>query len=163
MPALDELPLLQGIAAQDAPMRHRLREWAQVNSGTANINGLRRMRELAAEALRPLAEKLEVRSLPPRTVIDSRGNDNEQPVAEALVARKRPQAKRRVLLCGHLDTVYAAESPFQQVREVDDGAWNGPGVADMKGGIIVMIEALRAFEEHAAASPAAGDVGWTVV
>lgn len=151
--------LLDSIAARDGEMRRRLRDWSQTNSGTANIDGLRRMRELAAEVLEPMADSIEIRPLSPRTIVDNRGNLLQQPVAEALVARKRPQAKRRVLLCGHLDTVYAAESPFQFVREVDADTWVGPGVADMKGGIIVMFEALRALETH----PDAPQLGWSLV
>lgn len=151
--------LLETIKARDADMRSRLRVWAETNSGTANIAGVRAMRDRAAEVLTPLADEIEVRPLPPRTIIDNRGNVIEQPVGEALIARNRPDASRRVLLCGHLDTVYPADSPFQRVREVDENTWNGPGLADMKGGLIVMLEALRALESH----PAAAGIGWTVI
>lgn len=159
MLAEEERELLDAIAARDRELRTRLRDWAETNSATANIDGVRQVRQKTAQVLEPLADEIEVRPLPPRTIVNNRGEIVEQPVAEALIARKRPSAARRVLLCGHLDTVYAADSAFQAVREVDENTWNGPGVADMKGGIIVMLEGLRALESH----PAASELGWTIV
>lgn len=159
MPRDDATPLLDSIAARDGEMRARLREWAEINSGTSNVQGVGRVRELAAQVLRPLADAMEVRPLPPRKIVDSRGNVIEQPVGEALVAHKRANASRRILLCGHLDTVYPADSPFQQVCEIDKNTWNGPGVADMKGGLLTMLAALQAFEE----TPQAEQLGWDVL
>jgi glutamate carboxypeptidase len=54
-----------------------------------------------------------------------------------------------VLLTGHMDTVFAEDDPFQAVRWLKDGVLNGPGVADMKGGLVVMLEALTALEDSA--------------
>jgi len=54
--------------------------------------------------------------------------------------------KKKILLVGHLDTVYPPESeatPF----EFSDGKIVGPGTADMKGGIVVMVQALRVLDE----------------
>jgi glutamate carboxypeptidase len=155
----EERKTLDAIAARDPELRTRLRDWAETNSATANVDGVRHVRQKTAHVLAPLADEVEVRPLPARTIVNNRGEIVEQPVAEALIARKRSSAARRVLLCGHLDTVYAADSAFQHVREVDANTWNGPGVADMKGGILVMLEALRALESH----PAAEGIGWTVV
>lgn len=158
MPAGDEQAMLESIRNRDVDMRARLRDWAQTNSGTANVAGVSAMRRKAIDVLAPLADDIQVRQLPSRQVVSNRGDVIEQPVAEALVARRRADARRRVLVCGHLDTVYAADSPFQQVKEIDANTWTGPGVADMKGGIIVMLEALRALESH----PRADEMGWTV-
>jgi glutamate carboxypeptidase len=58
-----------------------------------------------------------------------------------------------------MDTVYGADHPFQSVRDLADGRVNGPGVADMKGGLAVMIAALQAFEDH----PQASGTGYEVV
>ena len=49
----------------------------------------------------------------------------------------------RVLLTGHMDTVFAADHPFQSVHLLDANTMNGPGAADMKGGIAVMLAAGR--------------------
>ena len=53
---------------------------------------------------------------------------------------------RQLLLTGHMDTVFAIDHPFQALTWLDDGVLNGPGVADMKGGIAVMLAALKAVE-----------------
>jgi glutamate carboxypeptidase len=58
-----------------------------------------------------------------------------------------------------MDTVYAADHPFQEPRWLEDGVLNGPGVADMKGGLAVMLAALKAVE----ASPAKDRLGYEVV
>ena len=49
-----------------------------------------------------------------------------------------------------MDTVFAADHAFQETRWLEDGVLNGPGVADMKGGIAVMLAALKAVEQSAA-------------
>ena len=54
----------------------------------------------------------------------------------------------RILLIGHLDTVFEKDSPFQKMERIDDGTARGPGIIDMKGGNVVMIAALKAL--HAA-------------
>jgi glutamate carboxypeptidase len=64
-----------------------------------------------------------------------------------------------VVLTGHYDTVFGADSPFQSVVTRADGALNGPGMADMKGGLCVMLAALAAFETH----PLATRVGYRVL
>ena len=71
----------------------------------------------------------------------------------------RPDAPVQLLFTGHMDTVFAADHPFQETRWLEDGVLNGPGVADMKGGIAVMLAALKAVE----ASPAADRIGYEVV
>jgi glutamate carboxypeptidase len=71
----------------------------------------------------------------------------------------RPQAPVRILLTGHYDTVFGADHPFQSCRWQAPGVLNGPGVADMKGGIAVMLAALMALEQ----SPFAADLGYEVV
>lgn len=53
----------------------------------------------------------------------------------------------RVLLIGHLDTVFEPDSPFQRFERLDDSTARGPGVIDMKGGDVVIVEALRAMRE----------------
>ena len=151
--------MLAAVDGRAAEMRRQLRELCEINSGTANVAGVSAVREKLLETLAPLADSVEIIPLPPRKVVDERGDVREQNVADAALLRRRPEAARRVLLCGHLDTVYPADSEFQSITEVDADTWNGPGVADMKGGLVVMAEALRAFERH----PAAASLGWTVV
>src|SRR5438270_592103 len=63
----------------------------------------------------------------------------------------RPTAPIQLLLTGHMDTVYDAHHSFQETRWLEDGVLNGPGVADMKGGLAVMLAALKAVEGSASA------------
>jgi glutamate carboxypeptidase len=58
----------------------------------------------------------------------------------------RPEAPIQIALTGHYDTVFGADHPFQRAVRRPDGALHGPGVADMKGGLNVMLAALTAFE-----------------
>jgi glutamate carboxypeptidase len=64
-----------------------------------------------------------------------------------------------VLLTGHYDTVFPADTPFRETRPRPDGALNGPGIADMKGGVSVLLAALEAFEGH----PEATRLGYRVL
>jgi glutamate carboxypeptidase len=69
----------------------------------------------------------------------------------------RPAAAVRILLTGHMDTVYPVDHPFQTLTWREPGILGGPGVADMKGGLSLMLEALLAIE---AVAP---DIGYDVV
>jgi glutamate carboxypeptidase len=63
-----------------------------------------------------------------------------------LFAEQQGSRGRRLLLIGHLDTVYEEDSPFQSFTREGDIA-RGPGILDMKGGVVVMLFALRALHE----------------
>ncbi len=71
----------------------------------------------------------------------------------------RPDAPVQLLLTGHMDTVFAADHPFQSLKWLEPGVLNGPGTADMKAGIAVILAALSALE----ASPLAERVGYDVM
>lgn len=58
-----------------------------------------------------------------------------------------------------MDTVYEANHPFQRLRYLNENEVNGPGVADMKGGLVVMLHALATFEQASAAA----QLGWDVL
>lgn len=53
----------------------------------------------------------------------------------------------KLLLIGHLDTVFEPDSPFQTFTRIDEDTATGPGIADMKGGNFIMLQALRALNE----------------
>jgi len=122
----------------------RLAAWCAVNSGSTHREGLDRMRHELEEAFR---------------ILPAEGERIPLPSGDALHYRCRPGAERQVLLCGHYDTVYPAEHPFQAVTRLDGRRWRGPGIADMKGGLLVLLAALRAFESF----PEAGRLGWEVL
>jgi len=140
-------------------MVEQVEAWSAINSGSRNLDGLARMGEALCQAFAPLEAAYERHAPAEAEEITDRGE--AVPLALAPIHRfvKRPDAPRRVLLTGHIDTVFAADSAFQTPRFLENGVLNGPGVADMKGGLIVMLNALQAFE----ASDAAGELGWEVL
>jgi glutamate carboxypeptidase len=79
--------------------------------------------------------------------------------AAALRISVRPEARTRILLSGHFDTVYEAGDPFQHCRWLDAHTLNGPGVADMKGGLLTALATLQTFEQ----TPHAKNIGWDVL
>jgi len=151
--------VLDHVAAREASIIGRAVDWAGINSGSRNAAGLNAMLDvLEAEARRLPAEIVRIPTQGSTTVGDD-GSVRAEAHADALQITARPEAPIQVVLTGHYDTVFPAESDFQSVTTRADGALNGPGVADMKGGISVMLAALEAFETH----PDHAQVGWTVL
>lgn len=120
-----------------------LKKWANINSWSENHEGLLKMASAIRESFAPLADSTEEFPLP---------------FGKALKFTKRASAKHKILLGGHMDTVYPPHSPFQTCRE-EGNRLMGPGVADMKGGLVVLYLALAAFEKFGD-NP---DLGWTVL
>ena len=147
----EERKLIEPI--DQAALLARTERWSAINSGTGNLAGLQRQAEELAEAFSALPGEVELREAAPVTSVDAGGNEVDTAHGRHLVLRVRPEAERRFLLTGHMDTVYPAQHPFQQGRWLDADTYNAPGAADMKGGLAVMLAALQAFE---ASSPAAG-------
>lgn len=133
--------------------------WAAINSGTGNLAGLADVAGKLADAFAVLPGEVELVEAAPVTAIDAGGNEVERAHGRHLVLRVRPGAERRLLLTGHMDTVFPPDHPFQAVRRVDAVTVNGPGTADMKGGLNVILHALTAFE----ATPGAARIGYDVL
>lgn len=139
-------------------MLAQVEAWSAINTGTANLAGLAAQAELLAEAFAVLPGRVELIDAAPVTAIAADGSEYAKPHGKHLVVRVRPEANRRILLTGHMDTVFPADHAFQRTRWLDSEALNGPGVADMKGGIAVMLHALMAFEASGHASGVGYDV-----
>ncbi|HEX8623367.1 MAG TPA: hydrolase [Allosphingosinicella sp.] len=143
----------------EEPMLAQVEAWAGVNSGSRNLEGLGRVAGLLADAFAGLPGALTLRDPSP---VDSVAADGRLlPVGHGrnLHLTVRPEAPVQLLLTGHMDTVFAADHPFQQVFWREEGVLGGPGVADMKGGLAVLLAALKAVE----ASPLADALGYEVV
>lgn len=145
-------------AIDGAAMLAQVQAWSAINTGTANLAGLAEQAEALAEAFAVLPGAVELVDPAPVTAIAADGSAIEKPHGQHLVVRVRPHANRRILLTGHMDTVFPSDHAFQAQRWLDADTLNGPGVADMKGGIAVMVHALMAFEETASASALGYDV-----
>lgn len=116
--------------------RSLLERTVNINSGTLNMAGVRRVADVYEAALRALG--FETHWLPLSEV----GRSGH------LIAERNGTRAGRVLLLGHMDTVFEEDSPFQRYELLNDSIARGPGVGDMKGGNAVLIAALRAL--HAA-------------
>jgi glutamate carboxypeptidase len=135
----------RAVAAQDAMLARTL-DWAAINSGSRNLEGLATVGGAIADALAALPGALEWVEPAPVEAVDAAGKRYDLPHGRHLKLTVRPDAAAQLLLTGHMDTVFGADHPFQHSRETEPGVINGPGTADMKGGIAVMIAALEAVE-----------------
>jgi glutamate carboxypeptidase len=140
-------------------MLDRVLEWSAVNSGSRNLAGLERIAGLLADAFSALPGKVVLETPAKVATVDASGKTAAIEHGKHLHLTVRPDAPVQLLLTGHMDTVYGADHVFQETRWVEDGVLNGPGVADMKGGLAVMLAALKAVEH----SPIAERIGYEVV
>lgn len=145
--------------AAQAPMLEQVELWAATNSGTGNLTGLRTVSNLLADAFSALPGEVTLVAPDPVENVSPDGAVRMIERGKHLHARVRPEAPVQLLLTGHMDTVFAADHPFQTLKWLDDGVLNGPGTADMKGGLAVILSALRALE----ASPLAARIGYDVL
>jgi len=106
-----------------------------INSGTMNLEGVRKVGD---------AFKAELDALGFTTKwVDGAGFKR----AGHLVAERNGRGRGpRILLIGHLDTVFEPRSPFQKFERLTDSTARGPGIIDMKGGDVIIVEALRALK-----------------
>ncbi|MES2834835.1 MAG: hydrolase [Pseudomonadota bacterium] len=151
--------VLDHVGAREAAIVERAVGWAAINSGSRNREGLETVLDLLEAEGRRLPAEIERLETTDSTTVGDDGSVRAESHAAALQIAARPDAPIQIVLTGHYDTVFPAESAFQRVVTRADGALNGPGIADMKGGISVMLAALEAFELH----PASDLVGWTVL
>ena len=142
-----------------ASLREKLETWANINSYSYNLNGLEQMLTLIKAELEGLNAQTYIQELADHNYINNQAKLEKRQLGKILIAHKTsPKAKLKILLGGHMDTVYPEDHHFQTCKLLDSNTLNGPGVADLKGGLIVMIEALKRLE----ASEYAGLIDWTV-
>lgn len=110
-----------------------LEEVVNINSGTLNREGVRKVGQVFREKFDEIGFETRWISMPDSV---NRGGH--------LFAERNGSQGKRLLLIGHLDTVFEPESPFQRFQRQDSVAI-GPGVNDMKGGNVVLLYALKAL------------------
>lgn len=125
--------MAQSVEADRARSVALLEKLVNQNSGTMNLEGVKVVGEMMRAELDPLG--FEVRWVP----MAAAGR------AGHLIA-EHPGKGRKLLLIGHLDTVFEPASPFQKFTLKDANTAEGPGVEDMKGGLVIMVSALRAMQ-----------------
>lgn len=150
---------LAWIDARAAATRDELIRLARQNSGSFNADGVRAVALRMAELFAPLGAQVSLVRMADFADTDNDGERHQRPLGPALSIRKRPDAPLRVFVGGHLDTVYGIDHPFQDVDQPDQDTLHGPGVADLKGGLLVAWLALSALERH----PDRDRIGWEVL
>ena len=157
-----ETTALSGI--DNAQMLAQVQQWAAINSGSRNLNGLAAVAGTLGDAFSVLPGKVELHDPAPVDTVGSDGSVSDTAHGQHLTVSVRPDAQTRLILTGHMDTVFPADSSFQDLTWLEGdadkgGVLNGPGVADMKGGLSVMLAALQALE----ASDAAAKIGYDIL
>jgi glutamate carboxypeptidase len=132
------------------PMLDQVLAWSAVNSGSRNLDGLKTMTALLSDAVAALPGDLQLLDPAHVDAVDAAGKPIDIAHGRNLHVKVRPDAPVQLLFTGHMDTVFGADHAFQETRWLDDQVLNGPGVADMKGGIAVLLAALKADEASGA-------------
>ncbi|WP_022699783.1 hydrolase [Oceanicaulis alexandrii] len=155
----DERKILDWVESRGDHMIDTVKAWSRINSGSRNLDGLETMRSVLSDAFSELEGDVSAVELKPSTTVELDGDIKEVPYTPSMKVSKRPEAPVRIVLTGHHDTVFPKGCGFEDWRLLDDDTLNGPGVADMKGGLLVMLHALLALER----SPWASQIGYDVL
>lgn len=151
-------PALQWIKEQKSDLIETLIAWSNINSGSFNVAGIELQAEAIQSLFKNLGAELHTYSLDPMRTLSDKAEILNFPVGPLLRYTKRPDAPKQILLTGHMDTVFPEDCAFQTARLEGDKLF-GPGVVDMKGGLLVMYAALMALEQ----SPYAELIGWEII
>ena len=136
--------MVQSIDAHTDADLALLQQLVDINSGTMHFAGVEAVKDVLVPKFESLGFK--VRWVPMQSQTDRAGDL----VAEHPCPAGEGQCGKKLLLIGHMDTVFEPTSTFQKyaiVPNTDGKIATGPGVADMKGGLVVMLAALRAMQQ----------------
>lgn len=154
-------PYLHKIQQDQARYTEMLVKWCNINSGSHNKEGLTSILN-AIKTEYETFQNVHIQEIPlqnaPSVLRDINGTHKTLSFTNALQVSCRPNAPIQIFLNGHMDTVYDKNNSFQHCQFIENNKLQGPGVADMKGGLIVMLAALQAFEQ----CPWKDQIGWEV-
>lgn len=144
-PALNdsEDEMVEWLEGQESEMLDFLERITNINSGSLNKAGVEELSAIFRDELDELGFSLSSLAGDVIPMPSCPGSTYTVDVADHLMASKTGEGNR-LLLMGHLDTVFPPDAPFQTFRREGDTLY-GPGVADMKGGLVVMLYALKAL------------------
>ena len=146
------------LASVSQDMIDRTCEWSDINTGSWNTEGLKQFAPVLADAFSELQADVELIQTNGFEAVTDSGKTEIQQTGPVILVTGRPQAAVQIILSGHYDTVFP-KGTFEGVTDIGDGRLNGPGLADMKGGLCVMLEALKTFE----AGPLRDRLGYQIV
>ena len=129
-----ERAVARAVDAHNGEALALLERVVNINSGTMNLAGVRAVGDIFSREFQSLGFTTRWQSETPL------------PRAGHLVAEHRGPGPK-ILLIGHLDTVFEPSSPFQKFQRLDDSTAKGPGIIDMKGGDVIIVYALRALKD----------------
>jgi glutamate carboxypeptidase len=150
----EDLELRVAIEERQPELEAQLADWVGRNTGSWNTAGLAAFAPLVGAELASLGFEVAIEPPAPLDYPDRKSALTGPLVRAERRAVVEPERARSFLLLGHLDTVFEADSPFQALRidPNDPARAIGPGVTDMKGGLVILLAALRALAES-------GDLG----
>ena len=129
-----ERAVVQAVDAHAAESIALLRRIVDINSGTMNFAGVRAVGDSLGSELRALG-------------FTTRWVDGASFGRAGHLVAEHPGSGPKIVLIGHLDTVFETSSPFQRFELLPDSMARGPGIIDMKGGDVIIVAALRALKD----------------
>jgi glutamate carboxypeptidase len=127
-----ERSIVAAVDAHNGDGLELLEKVVNINSGTQNFPGVHRVGDIFRAELDALG-------------FTTRWVDGAPFHRAGHLVADHPGTGPRFLLIGHLDTVFEADSPFQTLQRIDERTARGPGVIDMKGGDVIIVQALKAL------------------
>ena len=135
-----EVKIISSIDKNHSESLSLLEKVVNINSGTMNFEGVKRVGDIFAKEFVDLGCKSEW--------IDGKPFNRAGHLLATCGSKQSKFNGAKLLLIGHLDTVFASNSEFQSYNKVDEQFVSGPGIVDMKGGDVIIIEALKALKEN---------------
>ncbi|GAB5457578.1 MAG: hydrolase [Henriciella sp.] len=154
----EDIAICEMVSGLDAEMKDRTLDWAGINTGSWNRKGLDTLAPKMADAFSALEADTILEPAKPFATVNAEGKEDEFESGAIIRVSSRPKAPIQIVMSGHYDTVFP-ENTFEAITDLGDGRLNGPGLADMKGGLSLMLGALQAFE----AGPLKDKLGYKIV
>lgn len=159
MSNLDKKDLKNWLQSRQDYILRQLNRWCSINTHSFNISGINEFLKVFLEDAKELNADIQHHDLANFSCISLSGKPEICSFAPAITLTKRPNAKKKVLLCIHSDTVYAVNDGFLKCELLDHNTLKGPGVADAKGGLQVLLTGLLAYERFCPNE----NLGWTIL
>ncbi|MEQ9617331.1 MAG: hydrolase [Phycisphaerales bacterium] len=147
-------PVMSRLASRQGAMVETLASWVAIPTGRNHTPGLDRFRGEITGRLEALGATTSLVAGDPKEAW--LGDTKDATIPPTAVCDRLVDGAVRTFIAGHLDTVFPPDSPFDSLTVSPDGATaTGPGVVDMKGGLLIAVEALEALHAEGI------ETGWT--
>lgn len=131
-----EKKILKSVEANNTEAIQFLKDVVNINSGTMNHEGVKKVGDVFGEAFKNIGFQTNWYDM---SEVNRSGH---------LFAETSGNKGKKLLLIGHLDTVFEENSPFQEFKMVNDSIAHAPGGNDMKGGNVIILYALKALSDN---------------